>query len=490
MVEYFMPPHFAAQGSNLVTHWYNGQEICIWIEKASMAKSNGRRVILFPLPLQGCINPMIQLAKILHSKGFSITVIHTRFNAPKASRHPLFTFLQIPDGLSEAETRTSDVTLRLALLNRRCEPAFRDCLTKLLRSADSETEEEKQRISCLIDDSGWIFTQPLAQSLNLPRLVLNTYKVSFFRNHFVLPQLRRERYLQLQDSEQDDPVEEFPPLRKKDLLRLLNEERKVLDSYSIMILETTKASSGLIFLSCEELDQDSLSQARQDFQVPIFAIGPSHTRFPGSSSSLLSPDETCIPWLDKQEDKSVIYVSFGSIATISETELMEIAWGLRNSDQPFLWVVRVGSVNGTKWIETIPEELMERLNENGKIVKWAPQQDVLKHRAVGGFLTHNGWNSTVESVCEGVPMICLPFFWDQMLNARFVSEIWMVGLHLEYRIERNEIERAIRRLLLETEGEAIRERMELLKEKVGRSVKENGLAFRSLENLVDHISSF
>ncbi|KAL1196991.1 UDP-glycosyltransferase 76C4 [Cardamine amara subsp. amara] len=456
-----------------------------------MEKSNGLRVVLFPLPLQGCINPMIQLAKILHSRGFSITVIHTRFNAPKASNHPLFTFIQIPDGLSETETQTHNTKLLLTLLNRNCESPVRDCLTTLLQSADSETEEDKQRISCLIDDSGWIFTQPLAQSLNLPRFVLNTFKVSFFRNHFVLPQLRREMYLLSQDSEQEDLVEEFPPLRKKDLLRILGVETELLDQYLAMMLETTKASSGLIFMSCEELEQDSLRQAREDFKVPIFTIGPSHIHFPASSSSLLSPDETSISWLDKQEDKSVIYVSFGSIVTISESDLMEIAWGLRNSNQPFLWVVRVGLVaHGTEPIEAIPEELIERLNEKGKIVKWAPQQEVLKHRAIGGFLTHNGWNSTVESICEGVPMICLPFRWDQLLNARFVSEVWMVGIHLEGRIERNEIERAIRRLFLETEGEAIRERMKLLKDKVGMSVKQNGSAYRSLEHLIDYISSF
>jgi len=455
-------------------------------KKGSMEKSNGLRVILFPLPLQGCINPMIQLAKILHSRGFSITVIHTCFNAPKASSHPLFTFIQIQDGLSETETRTRDVKLLITLLNQNCESPVRECLRKLLQSA----KEEKQRISCLINDSGWIFTQHLAKSLNLMRLAFNTYKISFFRSHFVLPQLRREMFLPLQDSEQDDPVEKFPPLRKKDLLRILEADSVQGDSYSDMILEKTKASSGLIFMSCEELDQDSLSQSREDFKVPIFAIGPSHSHFPASSSSLFTPDETCIPWLDRQEDKSVIYVSIGSLVTINETELMEIAWGLSNSDQPFLWVVRVGSVNGTEWIEAIPEYFIKRLNEKGKIVKWAPQQEVLKHRAIGGFLTHNGWNSTVESVCEGVPMICLPFRWDQLLNARFVSDVWMVGIHLEGRIERDEIERAIRRLLLETEGEAIRERIQLLKEKVGRSVKQNGSAYQSLQNLINYISSF
>ncbi|CAN8298308.1 unnamed protein product [Cochlearia groenlandica] len=446
----------------------------------------GQRVIMFPLPLQGCVNPMLQLAKILHSRGgFSITVIHTHFNAPIASNHPLFTFLQIPHGLSETDTTTPDVTHLLTLLNKSCEAPFRDSLTKIL---DSETKEKKQMISCLIDDSGWIFTQPLAKSLNLPRFSLNTYNVSFFCNHFLLPKLRREWYLlPLQGSDQDDLVKEFPPLRKKDLKQILNEETESLDSYTDMILETTKASSGLIFASsCEELDQDSLIQVRRDLKVPIFAIGPSHSYFPGSSSSLLTPDDTCIPWLDKQEEKSVIYVSFGSIITINESKLLEVAWGLRNTNQPFLWVVRGGSVNDTKWLETFLEEIIDK----GKIVRWAPQQEVLKHRAVGVFVTHNGWNSTVESVCEGVPMICLPFVWDQLVNARFVSEIWKVGIHLEGRIERNVIEGAVKRLLFESEGEAIRDRMEVLKEKVGRSVKQNGSGYRSLEDLINYISSF
>ncbi|CAG7911903.1 UDP-glycosyltransferase 76C5 [Brassica rapa] len=449
-----------------------------------MEKSNdGLRVILFPLPIQGCINPMIQLAKILHSRGFSITVIHTRFNAPKASSHPLFTFLEIPDGLSETEKRTEDKTFLFTLLNRRCEAPFHDCLAKLLVSSDSET----QRISCFIHDSGWTFTPSVTKSLKLPRLVLSTYTVSFFLNHFALPKLRREAS---QDSEQDDLVQEFPPLREKDLVRLLKEKREYLEPYLNMMLEATKSSSGIIFMSCEELNQDSLPKAREDFKVPIYAIEPSFSNFPASSSSLFTQDETCIPWLDKQEDKSVIYVSFGSLATMTRPELIEIACGLRNSGQPFLLVVRVGLVKGTEWNEVIPGELKATLNEKGKIVKWAPQQEVLKHRAVGGFLTHNGWNSVVESVCEGVPMICLPFIWDQFLNARLICDLWRVGLHLEHRIERNEIESSIRSLFFGNEGEAIRERMRLLQEKVERSVKENGSASRSLESLIDHISSF
>lgn len=157
-----------------------------------MEKRNKRRMILFPLPLQGCINPMLQLAKILFSRGFSITIIHTRFNAPKSSDHPLFTFLQIPDGLSETQKQSRDVLLQLTLLNNNCENPLRECLTNLIKG--SETEEGGE-ISCLIDDSGWVFTQSVADSFNLPRFVLCAYKFTFFLGHLLVPQLRREGFL-------------------------------------------------------------------------------------------------------------------------------------------------------------------------------------------------------------------------------------------------------------------------------------------------------
>ncbi|CAL9229316.1 unnamed protein product [Arabidopsis halleri] len=448
-------------------------------------KRNGLRVILFPLPLQGCINPMLQLANILHSRGFSITVIHTRFNAPKASSHPLFTFLQISDGLSETQTKdgpSPNVMSLLAQINVNAESPFRDCLRELLLES-----KESERVSCLIDDCGWLFTQTVAESLNLPRLVLCTFKATFFNAYPSLPLIRTKGYLPVSDSEAEDSVPEFPPLQKRDLSKVFGESGEKLDPFLHAVVETTMSSSGLIFMSCEELEKDSLTLSNEIFKVPIFAIGPFHSYFSASSSSLFTQDETCIPWLDNQEDKSVIYVSLGSVVNITETEFLEIACGLSNSKQPFLWVVRPGSVLGAKWIEPLSEGLVKSLEEKGKIVKWAPQQEVLAHRAVGGFLTHNGWNSTLESICEGVPMICLPGGWDQMLNSRFVSDIWKVGIHLEGRIEQKEIEKAVRMLMEGNEGEKIRERMKVLKDEVEKSVKHGGSSFQSIETLANHI---
>ena len=113
---------------------------------------------------------------------------------------------------------------------------------------------------------------------------------------------------------------------------------------------------------------------------------------PTASTSLLTEDSDCITWLDEQATNSVIYVSLGSVATMEERELVEMAWGLANSEQPFLWVVRPGLVRGSaEWIEHLPEGYQETIQGRGCIVKWAPQKEVLAHGAVGGFLSHCGW---------------------------------------------------------------------------------------------------
>ncbi|KAF2318992.1 hypothetical protein GH714_012264 [Hevea brasiliensis] len=299
----------------------------------------------------------------------------------------------------------------------------------------------------------------------------------------------RIRTLNLKDSQLEEPVPELPPLKVKDLPGV--KTRDVEDFYHLLaeLVNETKASSGLIWNSFEDLEQVELSALCKDFPIPIFTIGPFHKYFPATSSSLLTQDKSCISWLDKKAPNSVLYVSFGSIAEINEAEFLEIAWGLANSNQPFLWVVRPGLVLGSEWIEPLPHGFLEKLGGRGCIVKWAPQQEVLAHPAIGGFWTHNGWNSTLEGICEGVPMICHPIFGDQRVNARYVADIWRIGLHLEYKLERGVIERAIKRLLVEAEGQEMRKRIMTLKEKVEHCLKQGGSSYESLERLTSYILS-
>ncbi|OWM70009.1 hypothetical protein CDL15_Pgr025858 [Punica granatum] len=298
--------------------------------------------------------------------------------------------------------------------------------------------------------------------------------------------LNRDRngYIILPNSKLEDPITELAPLKVKDLPVINTIDPEKLYQLVTIMVNSANNCAGLIFNTFEDLEQSTLDKLRYKFLVPIFPIRPFHKFCPPSSSSLIAHHETCISWLDRQEPGSVIYVSFGSIAAIEQPEYEEIAWGLRNSGRPFLWVIRPSSVDGV-------DGLNPGLEERGCIVKWAPQVEVLSHPSVGAFWTHCGWNSTLESISEGVPMICMPCFTDQKVNSRFVCDVWRVGVELESSngLERGKIQRAIRRLFDEKDGEEIRDRMLHLKEKASLCLKQGGSTFQSIGGLSDHILS-
>ncbi|XWS28779.1 hypothetical protein CRYUN_Cryun25bG0100400 [Craigia yunnanensis] len=134
-----------------------------------------------------------------------------------------------------------------------------------------------------------------------------------------------------------------------------------------------RTSSAVIWNTVDVLEQSSLQKMQKQCQVPIFPIGPLRKVAPASSSSLIKEDTSCITWLDKQIQKSVLYVSLGSVASIDKNEVIEMAWGLANSKQPFLWVIRPGLVDDLEWNKLLPEGFIEAGGKNGCIVKWAPQ---------------------------------------------------------------------------------------------------------------------
>lgn len=252
----------------------------------------------------------------------------------------------------------------------------------------------------------------------------------------------------------------------------------------------TRNSCATIVNTIHFLEEEMLPKIQEYFHAPIYAIGPFHKLAPSSSSSLLKEDTGCISWLDKQASRSVLYVSIGSMASMNEEQLLETAMGLAMSEKPFLWVVRPSSVGCTEWLELLPKGFQEIIGQRGCIVKWAPQKEVLAHGAVGGFWTHCGWNSTLESICEGVPMLCWPVFGDQGLDAKYISHIWKIGLELEAKLERGKIAGAIRRLMVEEEGEQIRQQAQAFKERAERSLDMGGSTNTALNELVELILSF
>jgi hypothetical protein len=174
-------------------------------------------------------------------------------------------------------------------------------------------------------------------------------------------------------------------------------------------------------------------------------------------------------------------------------DLAETAWGIAGSGVPFLWVVRPCLVRGaggqSQHQQRLPEGFEAATRGRGMVVAWAPQEEVLRHRAVGGFWTHNGWNSTMESVCEGVPMLCRPYFGDQPGNARYVEHVWRVGFEVGGELERGSVEAAIRRLMTGKDGAEMRARAGELKKAAAECTGKGGSSCIAIDKLVTHVMS-
>jgi len=151
------------------------------------------RLLLMASPLQGHMTPLLHLAHILFSKGFSITILHTLFNSPDPNSYPHFSFHAIPDGLSQAEASTLDAVHLTDLINIRCEHPLKECLSSLLSNSP-------QPVPCFISDAALHFTQPVCDEFKLPRFVLRTGGASSFLVFASFPLLREKGYLPVQGS--------------------------------------------------------------------------------------------------------------------------------------------------------------------------------------------------------------------------------------------------------------------------------------------------
>jgi hypothetical protein len=184
--------------------------------------------------------------------------------------------------------------------------------------------------------------------------------------------------------------------------------------------ERCQKASAIILNTFDALEHQVLDALSSMFP-PIYSIGPLQlllNHIPDNDrksigSNLWKEEDGCLEWLNKKEPNFVVYVNFGSITVLTNDQLIEFAWGLANSNQTFLWIIRPNLVEGDFAI--LPPEFLVEIEERGLLASWCPQEQVLSHPSIGGFLTHSGWNSTIESVCGGVPIISWPFFVDMLV---------------------------------------------------------------------------
>lgn len=247
--------------------------------------------------------------------------------------------------------------------------------------------------------------------------------------------------------------------------------------HALQAASTAKKAQCMLFTSFYELEPFTIDSIRENLNYPLYAIGPSipHMLLPEANSS------DHLIWLDNQPKNSVLYISLGSFLSVSPSQFEEIATGVHASEVKFLWVTRENS-----------SLVQEICGDNGLVIPWCDQLKVLTHPSVGGFLTHCGYNSTLETLFAGVPVLAFPIFWDQLLNSRLLTDECNVGLNLRDKkgkegiLSREEIKNAVKKLmdLRNRESNEMRKRASDWSRAANRAVNEGGSSFISLSNFI------
>ncbi|GJS60342.1 7-deoxyloganetin glucosyltransferase-like protein [Tanacetum coccineum] len=421
--------------------------------------------VCIPFAAQGHIKPMLKLAKILHSKGFHITFVNTEYNQKRLQKSqgsiglPSFQFETIPDGLPTPENLdvTQDIPSLLKSTSETCLEPFKKLLLKLNNTAGIPP------VTSVVSDGAMSFTLDAAEELAIPEVLFWTTSACGFLAYAHYITLKEKGLIPLKDSAdltngyletKVDCIPSMEGIRLKDIPNFIRttDPDDFMIKFVIQETERAKRASAIVLNTFSDLEQDVLNELSLIYPS-VYSIGPLHTMvrdiedkdLQSLGSSLWKEEHECLEWLDCQESGSVIYVNFGSITVITPQQLEEFSWGLANSEQKFLWVIRPDLVRLDSLV--LSAEFLEMTHDRGFVASWCPQEKVLDHPAIGGFLTHSGWNSTLESITSGVPMICWPFFAEQQTNCWWCCNQWGIGVEIDSDVNRNQVEKVVRDLM-------------------------------------------
>ncbi|KAL6500451.1 hypothetical protein OROHE_025817 [Orobanche hederae] len=463
----------------------------------------GRRphVLVVGVPGQGHVKPLIKLCRQIANHGIKVTfanlqsahekIVAASYSSsssgePEEEEGDNFILTPIPDTRSPEERE--DV-FNMENIKR----TLPQSLTALIESINGSNPDEI--ITCIIVDLTFEWIVETAEKLGLEALLFSAASAASMALIFRIPELVEEGLFHSNGNVKKGEIislsEDIPSWGEDEFGWSFPSNRKVQKMFfeggaKREYHENIKRSKWVIINTCYELESSGCSLNPNFWPVGPLLLGTSGRK----SGNFYPEDESCLSWLDSKPTGSVIYVSFGSVAVLSQQHLDELALGLELSGRAFLWVVRPGLANGSQAV--YPPGFLERLGEKiGKIVEWAPQEKVLSHPSVGCFLSHCGWNSTLEGLSNGVPFLCWPYFADQFHNQNYICDKWEIGLKIRPYDEngirsRHEIKEKIDMLF---SNHNLKVNASALKEMCAESVNKGGSSNKNLQALVDHLRS-
>ncbi|KAM5586416.1 hypothetical protein ABKV19_005366 [Rosa sericea] len=464
--------------------------------------------VCIPAPAQSHIKTILQFAKTLHHRGFHITFVNTEFNHKRFLKSrgpnsldglPDFRFEAIPDGLPESdEDATQETHLIFESIRDHLLTPFRDLLIQLNSSTSSP-------VTCIVSDCLMSsFTTTAAEELGIPIALFCTVSACTFMGFRKFQTLLEKGLVPLKDEScltngfLDNTIEWIPGMKDIRLKYLptfcrTTDPDDILFNTTMEAVENANKASAVVLLTFDALEKEVLEALSPSISPPIYTIGPLQLLLNHILEDPLKPmgyslwkEETdCLQWLNCKAPNSIIYVNFGSVAVMTLEQLLEFGWGLANTKLPFFWVIRPDLVAGKSAI--LPPEFEAETKDRGLIASWCPQEEVLNHPSVGGFLTHSGWNSTIESVTAGVPMLCWPFFADQQTNSYYCCNEWGIGMEINTDVKRDNVEKLVKELMEGDKGKKMKSKALEWKKLAEEATAQHGSSSKNFENLVNQV---
>jgi len=476
--------------------------------------------VLFPMMAQGHMIPMMDIAKILaQHQNVIVTIVTTPKNASRFTsivaryvefgHHIQLIQIEFPCkefGLPEG-CENLDMLPSLGMASN-----FFSALKSLQQEVEKLFEEFTTPATCIISDMCLPYTFQVARKFNVPRISFIGVSCFHLFNMHNFHVNNMAEIMANKESEYFDlpgiPDKIEMTLAQTGLGGLKGEAWK---QFNDNLLEAEMGSYGMLVNSFEELEPTYARDYKKVRNDKVWCIGPvslSNTDYldkvqRGNNNKDSNDEWEHLKWLDSQKQGSVLYACLGSLCNLTPPQLIELGLALEATKRPFIWVLREGNELEAlkKWIEKSGFE--ERINGRGLVIKgWAPQLLILSHHAIGGFLTHCGWNSTLEAICAGVPMVTWPLFADQFLNESFVVQILKVGVKIGVKnpmkwgeeeesgvlVKKEDVERGIEMLMDETsESEERSKRIRELGKLAKKAVERGGSSHSNISLFIQDI---
>ncbi|CAO2813947.1 unnamed protein product [Amaranthus hypochondriacus] len=471
-------------------------------------------IAFFPFMALGHMIPTLNTASLFAARGVKTTIITTPRNAPifintlqnysNKIQIELFNFPALENGLPEGCEN-----LDQAMKSTEMAEMFIKAASTLRKQLQNYLD--KARPHCLVADMFFPWATECAAQFNIPRLVF--HGISLFA-HCTKEMIMMYKPFKTVCSDEEMFV--VPCLPHEIMLKrsqipeaLMKAEDSALKMRHQQIQGSEIQCYGVIVNSFYELEPDYAEFFKKQLGRKAWCIGPVSLsnetlkcKAQKGGENTINDKHKCLKWLDSEEPNSVIYICFGSIAHFIVPQLQEIAMALENLEYSFIWVVNEDRIVKSEMEEWLPNGFEERTRGKGLVIRgWAPQKLILEHRAIGAFVTHCGWNSTLEAISLGVVMVTWPLFAEQFYNEKLVTHVLRVGIpvgskkwrvvhSIEDVVNQDSIQHAVRTIMKPAQGLEMRNRAKILKEMSRKAMEEGGSSYCQLSSLINELREY